>query len=326
MTIADLSPDNPLPDFDFEALKNKRVLVTGSQGMLGKGLSVMLSSLIIEKKLNFELFLASRYWNKKEVSQYSSRLNFITNEQARDKTIAFDVIIHCASPSNITKISNLEELLDINTGYLKDCISPTTNKVVFISSGEIYGGKSTEVSKIQVPPSLNLKRNWYPFAKLAAEETLAQMSASSGFSMDVIRLFHTFGPGIKPNDGRSFADILYGAATSRRIVLKSSGTQVRSFLYLTDALRAILMCVPPHPTNRILNVGSPQPMSIIEFAEIVAVLTDSRIETCNEDFQHSPFNEIIPDISEAQDIGWVPEVSPQEAIYRTLNWIKREDQ
>ena len=71
MTIADLSPGYSLPDFDFEAIKNKRVLVTGSQGMLGRGLSAMLSTLILEKKLNCELFLASRFWNEKEVSAYS---------------------------------------------------------------------------------------------------------------------------------------------------------------------------------------------------------------------------------------------------------------
>ena len=292
--------------------------------MLGGGLSIVLSNLIFEKHIKCELFLASRTWDKKEVSEQPSFIKFITNEKARDKTLNFNIIIHCASPSNITKIASLEELLDLNISYLEDSISIATNKVVYISSGEVYGGKSSDALGKLVSPNLNLKRSWYPYAKLEAEKNLTRMNASGMFSLDVIRLFHTFGPGIKPDDGRSFADILYGATTSGKITMKSSGAQVRSFLYLTDAIRAILMCTPPHHTNRVLNVGSPHPISILEFAKMVSDITGSKIEFKDDVFEHSPFNEIIPNISELQTLGWLPEVGLQEAIERTLNWLKRE--
>jgi nucleoside-diphosphate-sugar epimerase len=84
------------------------------------------------------------------------------------------------------------------------------------------------------------------------------------------------------------------------------------------------MCVSSNSTSRTFNVGSPLPVSIIEFAQIVAGLTGSRIEFRDEVFEHSPFDEIVPNISEIQSLGWSPEVRLDEAIGRTINWLKRD--
>jgi UDP-glucuronate decarboxylase len=324
ITLNHLDPAGALQSItlDSKELYNTKVLITGSQGMLGGGISVVLANLILKQELNCQLYLASRSWSNLEKFNHNETVNFISNEQARAGDIPFDFIIHCASPSNITKVQSLKELIDINVGYLQDSINFSTKKVVFISSGEVYGGKTTETSTSLPTSDLSNRRNWYPSAKQEAEKILGKLSAVQGFSLDVIRLFHTFGPGLNPNDGRSFGDIIYGAAISKRIILKSTGSQVRSFLYLTDAIRAILMCMSTKTGNRTFNVGSPNPTSIYEFANLVADISGSTIEFREENFEHSPFDEIIPDISGIQSLGWLPEVDLRVAITRTLNWVR----
>ncbi len=323
-TFSDLDPEGTLQSISLnsEELYKKKVLITGSQGMLGGGLSVVLTNLILEQKLNCQLYLASRSWGSSEKISRNEKVKFITNEQARAGNIPFDFIIHCASPSNITKVQSLKELIDLNIGYLQDCINFSTKKIVYISSGEVYGGKITNTATPLSISDLSNRRNWYPSAKLEAERILGELSAVQGFSLDVIRLFHTFGPGLNPNDGRSFGDIIYGAAISKKITLKSTGSQVRSFLYLTDAIRAILMCMSTKTPNRIFNVGSPNPVSIYGFANLVADISGSTIEFCEEKFEHSLLDEIIPDISGIQSLGWYPEVDLRVAITRTLNWAR----
>jgi len=306
-------------NLDYSSIQGMRILITGCQGMLGGAIAVTFSELLRQGLIECEMYLASRLWLKSSELDYEKSVKLISNEEAREGSIEFDLIIHCASPSNITKIKSQEELRDVNTGYLKDCISTTTKKIIYISSGEVYGGSSTQVELI--PPILNpeIRRHWYPISKLETELFLKKYKS---LSVDIVRLFHTFGPGLSHDDGRSFADIIYAAATHSEIVLKSNGAQIRSFLYVSDAVLAILICMTEVSTYRVLNVGSSDEMSIIDFARLVSEITGSKITYSHENFDHSLFDKIVPDISETTKIGWTPQVELSDAVAATLAWIK----
>lgn len=324
MQFRDLFNDsnNQILDLDYSSTFGKRILITGTRGMIGRALAVTLAELIDDQLVECELYLASRSWQGSGEEFQSKSIKTITNVKARSGSIFFDTIIHCASPSNITKIESLDELRDINTGFLRECISPITKKVVFISSGEIYGGNSTQIDSI--PPSLdeNTRRHWYPIAKLETEKFLSGEKVNKEFSVDVLRLFHTFGPGLSPDDGRSFADIIYSAAFSKEITLKSDGSQVRSFLYLSDAVSAILLSLIRRNAYHVSNIGSPEGISILKFANLVAEITGSSVRHLNSKFDHSPFDSVIPDIRESVKLGWSPKVTLPDAIFATLAWIK----
>jgi UDP-glucuronate decarboxylase len=307
---------------DYSSIRAERILITGSRGMLGTALATALAKLIADQLLECELFLASRSWQGSEELFKNSSVKLISNIEARSGKIAFDAIIHCASPSNITKIENFDQLIDINTGYLRDCISPVTRKVVFISSGEVYGGNVTLINSIQPMLNPGTRRHWYPIAKLDAELFLKQATIDTNLSVDVVRLFHTFGPGLKPQDGRSFADIIYSAAFSKTITLKSDGKQIRSFLFLSDAVSAILMSLIRRTDYKITNVGSPEGTSILNFAKLVSEITKSAIRFSDSKFEHSPFDTVIPDIQETVKLGWSPKVTLADAVSATLRWIK----
>lgn len=307
-------------------LNSKSILITGSNGFIGRTLALTLANAVTDGLLDCELFLASRNW--REHSEFSSlrKVHLLSNNEARSNKFEYEVIFHCASPSNVTKIESLEELRDINKQFLSDCISSKTKNVVYLSSGEVYGSGSTSVStSIQKPNSESL-RSWYPLAKIEAEEFLMTLSSNRKLGIGVVRLFHTFGPGLKVDDGRSFADILWGAVSSKKITLKSDGLQIRTFLYVGDAIKALLMSANLPIGITTLNIGSNQALTIRQFAELVGEKTRSALVYSKEEFEHSPFNTIIPDISKAEDFGWIPSVGIDDAITRTLNWAKNSFQ
>lgn len=310
---------------DFKILAGKSILVTGCRGMLGGTLAVTLIELKKRNQLpHSKVYLASREWeNQRYDLENSTDVIFITNQKARERTLNFDVIIHCASPSNITKISNLENLLDINQTFLSDCVSKRTKKIIYISAGEVYGGlDTTSVPEIE-GFNKDEKRSWYPIAKLQTEDYLIKNFSQTDVSINILRLFHSFGPGLSKDDGRSFADFLYSAAASENIVLKSPGDQIRTFLYTGDAAAAILLTILSAKKSLILNIGSENRFSIREFAQEVAKISNVHVTTTLDGgFLHSPFNSVVPDISQAKQLGWAPKVEMQEAIKRTLKWIK----
>ena len=306
-------------DFNFSS-----VLVTGSNGMVGNAVAITLDRLIHRYAPKCDLYLASRSWPSEAKSRYEGSPILITNTEARSRMHSFDLIVHCASPSNVTKIDSYEQLLDINRTFLENCISPTTKKIIFISSGEVYKGGATKIEPKKAGKITNDIRDWYPYAKIECEEHLFNIFSTLNLSVNIIRLFHTFGPGLSRNDGRSFSDILYAATDGKAIELKSDGSQVRSFLYLGDAVSAILKCIRDNSQYRILNVGSPNQISILQFAELVGKATDSDVMISKKKFIHSPFEVIVPDISETLAWGWDPIVDILDSINLTLNWIKKQ--
>jgi UDP-glucuronate decarboxylase len=308
-------------------LSPKSILITGAQGMLGNGIAVAFNNLIQNNLLSSSrLILASREWSYSAVNKWSENKNckLINNNEISTFEDNVDLVIHTASPSNITKINSFEDLSHANLGLMKNLYKLNPKKFVFISSGEVYKGKSKTEDEALGSFSGNSPRDWYPLAKIAAENDLLGVAESNKMSISIIRLFHTFGPGVKKNDGRSFADILWGAIQRREIKLKSDGKQIRTFLYLSDAIDAIIsISLSQMNLPVIANLGSPNKISIIEFAQTVAELTGATIIFEPEmKFQHSPYNFLVPDLERITSYGWRPLVDQSDAICRTIKWIK----
>jgi nucleoside-diphosphate-sugar epimerase len=305
----------------------KSILITGAQGMLGHGLAVAIQELKSMGYLNETLlYLSSRSWSTASSMNWKGafKCELITNDQIPFIREQVDLALHTASPSNITQISTFEEVEHANLGILRDILKIAPAKIVYISTGEVYRGGETHEEEVLGGFSRSNVRDWYPIVKIAAENELKQLQDDQELEVCVIRLFHTFGPGVKENDGRSFADVLWGATTKNEIVLKSKGEQVRTFLYLSDALDGALSLAFNHfPGFSITNLGSPTPTSIYEFAQMVGSISGATIRFDLVDtFQHSPNKTIIPNVESLILKGWSPKVELAEGIQRTISWIR----
>lgn len=308
----------------------RRILVTGAQGMVGNAISRTLGHLQVQGPLcDTELYLSSRSWSLDHVEEYSLKSRIILiNNSSLESIEQIDLAIHVASPSNITHINSLEQLRDVNIGFLEKIKNLKPKKIVYLSSGEVYKGENPVEGSQFGGFKESIKRDWYPIAKLEAENFLRQIGSQEEVCSHVIRLFHTYGPGVKVNDGRSFADILWGAALHNEITLKSAGDQIRSFLYLSDAVNGILSATFSEESKfQISNLGSDKPISILEFAQIVADATNSKISFAeNPGFSHSPNNYLVPNLDNISKLGWEPQVSLEKGIEQTINWIRNSIQ
>lgn len=305
----------------------KSVLITGAKGMLGNGLAQTFRFLQdIGKLPNTKLFLLSRDWHPKEQELWHENKNCILIPNSSMSSINFpiEIVIHTASPSNITQISSYNDLYEANIGLLKGIQKLKPSRIVYISTGEVYKGESLPEGSHSKNLSKTFKRDWYPIVKLNAEFELRHNSLKNNFSTNIVRLFHTFGPGVKRNDGRSFADILWSASLFKEIILKSNGNQIRSFLYLSDAIEAIIkMALTNEPGCKIVNVGSDRPISILEFSKIVSTVTRSSISfDLQNDFPHSSNEFLVPVIGDINNYNWSPKVDILDGIMSTVHWIK----
>jgi nucleoside-diphosphate-sugar epimerase len=202
---------------------------------------------------------------------------------------------------------------------------------LFVSSGEVYGanppvGVDEDFQKAFIPET---KRDVYPKAKLAAEHALGEMWQLGYTTPFIARLFHTFGPGLREDDGRSFGDFLWSAARGKKVVLKTSGQALRTFLYLEDAIAGLLTVLTRGGGGEIYNVGSENPVSILDFAKVASNSADVGIEILlNEEKMEtlvapSPSSRIVPSCQKLRNLGWAQEISMEESISRTISWIKR---
>jgi nucleoside-diphosphate-sugar epimerase len=316
-------------DFARTALNDEpqSILITGAQGMLGNGLAQAFEFLQRNGALErTKVYLLSREWSVESLKMWKKNTNFqlVVNSDISNLRGRIEVAIHAASPSNITQVTSFEQLQDVNVGLLRKIQSLKPKRVVYISSGEVYRSEPPREGTHSVNFLMTNRRDWYPLAKLEAEFELEHFERQHNSSVSILRLFHTFGPGLKSDDGRSFADILWGAAVSGEIQLHSNGEQVRSFLYLSDAIDAIIKVALSAETGyKVVNLGSNEPLSIKEFAEKVQDLTGAEIRfKVDGNFIHSPNNYLVPIIQNMYLYNWFPKLEIGEGIGRTISWIR----
>lgn len=312
--------DQLLAGVEWSGYKNKKILITGSNGMLGKCLTKLFIRAYVNEFLSFQsLTLASRQWKLQE--QFTDdRIHYVTNEEIQENSHSYDVIFHLASPSNISKIESLEETLSVN--YLPWVHLGSVSNLIFISSGEVYlGGDTSLEPRIQDFNPSN-SRGIYPYSKFKAEEHFSAMAEGLGIELTIVRLFHTFGPGLDLRDGRSFADFIWRAISQDKIVLNSTGEQIRSFLYILDACLGIFHAAAQQGARKVYNLGSPDPVSILEFAKAVASYTEVNLDFSNAILPSSPFEKIVPNIENLSNSGWTPQYDMHFAIERTIKWAR----
>jgi nucleoside-diphosphate-sugar epimerase len=242
----------------------------------------------------------------------------------------FDILIHAASTASPTKLLSRKSIFNVNTKLLREIrINPSSiEKVLFISTGEVYGSNApryvTEghIGKIDQ----NSYRANYPEAKLEGEKLTNSLS-EVGIYGSVARLFHSFGPGIRADDGRSFADFIYEATSDRPPKLRSLGTQVRSFLYLEDTAVGLFKLLFSNVQGAV-NIGSEVEVSIFEFAKKVSLIAglkgEVQFDFTENQTKLSPNDTILPSNDKLRLMGWSQEIDIDATIERTIFWVRNQ--
>jgi dTDP-glucose 4,6-dehydratase len=134
----------------------------------------------------------------------------------------------------------------------------------------------------------------------------------------IIRIFNTYGPRMRPHDGRAIPTFLRQALQDRPITVFGDGSQTRSFTYVDDLIRGMIALAESGYHNPV-NIGNPNEFTLLQLAETVISVTGSRSEIVYEALPTDDPQVRQPDISLAREIlGWSPEIELREGLERTI--------
>ena len=145
-----------------------------------------------------------------------------------------------------------------------------------------------------------------------------------GVDTHIVRIFNTYGPRMRLNDGRALPNFLYQALTEQPITVYGDGSQTRSFCYVSDLVDGILRLLDSsehEPTN----IGNPQEITIKEFAERIRRLTGTKSELIFKPLPQDDPKQRCPDITKARRIlKWEPKVNLEEGLKLTLEYFQQK--
>lgn len=237
-------------------------------------------------------------------------------------------VIHAASPASVVKVmSDASQIITSNvhlTERIFRILEKTGGRITYFSSGEVYG-ESPNYPIIENNYSgfdhLSI-RGYYPEVKRFTETKLRIWHELTDIPVTILRIFHTFGPGISADDERIFASTIFDLINERSIVLKSQGRTRRSFLYSSDLAAGIKVSESNNQFDY-FNIAGEKEISILEFAQLVQKVNSKRkIEFTSESIElpthPSPILRGLADTSKLRALGWNPKVSTFHAIERTV--------
>src|SRR3954471_11725587 len=162
-------------------------------------------------------------------------------------------------------------------------------------------------------------RGVYDEAKRYAEAMTMAYLRQQGVDTAIVRIFNTYGPRMRPHDGRAIPTFLRQALSEKPVTVFGDGSQTRSFCYVDDLVRGLIL-LAESGVHEPVNIGNPNEMTLLEMAKTVIELTESRSEIVFEALPVDDPKVRQPDISRAKDLlGWEPEVELRDGLRKTID-------
>ena len=164
----------------------------------------------------------------------------------------------------------------------------------------------------------------YDEAKRYAEALTMAYHRQQGVDTAIVRIFNTYGPRMRPHDGRAIPTFLRQALQDRPITVFGDGSQTRSFCYVEDEIRG-LIALAESGYHQPVNIGNPDEFTLLELAKAVIEITGSKSEIVYEALPTDDPQVRQPDITLARQIlGWEPQISLREGLKRTIEQAGRD--
>jgi len=165
-------------------------------------------------------------------------------------------------------------------------------------------------------------RGVYDEAKRYAEALSMAYHRYHGVDVKIVRIFNTFGPRMRKEDGRAVPNFILQALRGEPLTVYGDGTQTRSFGYITDLVRGLHL-LATSSLNEPVNLGNPQELSVLEMARLIRQITGSKSEILFRPLPEDDPKVRQPDISLARrTLGWEPQVDVRDALRLTVEWFQ----
>jgi len=307
-----------------------RVLITGAAGFLGSHLA---ERFLLEgyEVLGLDNFITGSRLTADILEGYSG---FTLIEHDISESISLDGdldgVLHFASPASPVDYLNLPiqtlKVGSFGTHNLLGIALAKGARFLLASTSEVYGDPQIHPQPETYWGNVNPigVRSVYDEAKRFAEAMTMAYHRYHQVDTRVVRIFNTYGPRMRPNDGRVISNFIVQALRGDPITIYGDGSQTRSFCYVDDEIDGIFRLYNSDQTEPI-NIGNPKEFTIKELAQLILEETGSSSAMITLPLPEDDPRVRQPDISIAGEIlGWEPEVDLLEGIRRTIPFLKAQ--
>lgn len=309
----------------------KRILVTGGAGFIG---SHLCERLLDE---NNEVVCLDNFFtgSKQNISHLLQHPYFelIRHDVINPIFLEVDEIYNLACPAspihyqyNPIKTIKTSVMGAIN---MLGLAKRTKSKILQASTSEVYGDPEIHPQTEDYWGHVNPigTRSCYDEGKRCAESLFMNYYKQNNVRIKIIRIFNTYGPRMHPNDGRVVSNFIVQALKNEDITVYGNGSQTRSFQYVSDLIEGMTrMMNTPENVIGPVNIGNPGEFTIIELAEKVLQLTQSKSKIVFKPLPEDDPTQRQPNISKAKELlnHWEPVVPLDEGLKLTINYFKKE--
>ncbi len=304
------------------------VLITGGAGFVGSHLVER----FISKKYNVTVIDNLLTGSKKNLEPFLENENFTFIDFDVQNHIEIsqdlDYVLHLASaaspkaytqhPINTLKAGSIGTINTLGLAKAK------SSKYLLTSTSEVYGDPQISPQPETYWGNVNPNgvRSMYDEAKRFAEAAVASYNRIYNLDTRIVRLFNTYGPKMKINDGRVVTNFISQAIKGEDITIYGNGNQTRSFCFIDDTVLGIIKAMESD-SSEVFNIGNPNEITILQLAEKVISLTNSKSAIKFVKLSEDDPMQRKPDITKAnKKLNWFPEVSLEDGLLKTIEWVE----
>lgn len=311
--------------------KEKKVsVVTGGAGFIG---SHLCERLLSEGHMVYcvDNLLTG---TEKNIASYTTHpdFTFIRWDVTKEFPVlpAIDFIFHLASPASVPDYQKYDEetalVNSVGTRNMLRVARAYQAKFLYTSTSEVYGDPKEHPQKETYWGNVNPNgvRACYDESKRFGEMMTMLYVRNRNVDGRIVRIFNTFGPKMRKDDGRVVSNFINQAIAGTPITVYGDGSATRSFCYVSDLVDGIVKAMTGEKTRgEIYNLGNPEEYTMLEFAKKIKQMTGTASEIVFEKLPEDDPTRRRPDITKAEtELGWKPVVSVDEGLQKTIDYYK----
>ncbi|PCI29531.1 MAG: NAD-dependent dehydratase [SAR324 cluster bacterium] len=314
--------------------EKKRILVTGGAGFIGSHLCeellgdghdvICLDNFFTGRKENIAHLLDEH------------RFELIRHDVTEPLRLEIDWVFNFACPASpvhyqYNPIKTLKTSI-LGTLNMLGLAKRVRARILHASTSEVYGDPQIHPQKEDYWGNVNPIgiRSCYDEGKRAAETLMMDYHRENQVDSKIIRIFNTYGPRMRADDGRVVSNFIVQALQGDDITIYGDGSQTRSFCYVDDLVNVIIRMMKKDNFTGPVNTGNPVEFTILELAEAVLTLTNSKSKLVFKELPQDDPTQRQPDISLAKkELGWEPKIQLNEGLKKTIDffdqWLSAND-
>jgi dTDP-glucose 4,6-dehydratase len=307
----------------------ERIVITGAAGFIGSHLAETLldrgySVIGIDNLLTGDTANIAHLHNR----DFSFIKHDVTNYIYIDGPV--DFVLHWASPASPIDYLELPiptlKVGALGTHKALGLAKAKNARFVLASTSEVYGDPLEHPQKETYWGNVNPvgPRGVYDEAKRFAEAMTMAYHRYHGVDTKIVRIFNTYGPRMRLNDGRAVPAFMSQALRNQDVTIFGAGNQTRSFTYITDLVDGIIRLMLSKENDPI-NIGNPSETTIKEIAETIIRMTGSKSQLVYKPLPTDDPKQRKPDITRARTLlGWEPKVQLEEGLVKTIDYFRKK--